>query len=211
MKTPPDDQLLGRWLDNELSSEERTQFETMLSADPALREEPESMKKHGDSHRSNVTFEREVPHADFFNSQIQEAISAEQRAQARSKGGATTATAWFSWLRTPWAFAGAAAVLALGFFLLRTEAARTEVVSLYAPNAGVQASVSYNEDADATVLLLDGLDAVPADHNIVGMNVHHSETDTEVATTTLFDENGSVMLVMATDAAGKPRTLGKGL
>ena len=26
--------------------------------------------------------EREVPHADFFNSQIQEAISAEQRAQA---------------------------------------------------------------------------------------------------------------------------------
>ena len=211
MKTPPDDQLLARWLDNELSPEERTQFESMLAADPALREEAESMKKLGDALRANVTFEREVPHADFFNSQIQEAVSAEQRAQARSKGGATNATSWFSWLRTPWAFAGAAAVLALGFFLLRGEAARTEVVSLYAPNTGVQASVSYNEDAGATVLLLEGLEAVPADHNIVGMNVHHSETDTEVATTTLFDENGGVLLVMATDASGKPRTLGKGL
>jgi anti-sigma-K factor RskA len=211
MKTPPDDQLLARWLDNELSAEERTQFESMLAADPALREEAESMKKLGDALRANVTFEREVPHADFFNSQIQEAISAEQRAQARSKGGATSATSWFSWLRTPWAFAGAAAVLALGFFLLRSDAARTEVVSLYAPSTGVQASVSYNEDAGATVLLLDGLEAIPADRDVAGINVHHSESDPEVATTTLFDENGGVLLVMATDAAGKPRTLGKGL
>jgi hypothetical protein len=41
--------------------------------------------------------------------------------------------------------------------------------------------------------------------------VHHSETDPEVATTTLFDENGGVLLVMAKDAAGKPRTMGRGL
>lgn len=210
MKTPDDDQLLARWLDNELSPAERTRFEAMLAADPALREEAESMKKIGDAIRANVTFEREVPHADFFNSQIQEAIAADQRAQARSKAGTASATSWFDWLRAPWAMAGAAAVLALGFFLLRSEGPRTQILSLYAPNAAVQAEVSYSEDAEATVLLLDGLDAIPAEHNVAGITVHHSETDTEVATTTLFGEDGGVLLVMAKDAAGRPQSLGLG-
>jgi hypothetical protein len=212
MNPPPDDdQLLGRWLDDELTPAERTRFESMLAAEPALREEAESMKKLGDTLRANVKFEREVPHADFFNSQIQEAIAAEQRAQERSKAGTSAATSWFTWLRAPWALAGAAAVLALGAFLMRgKDGARTEILSLYAPSAKVQAAVSYHDDAQATVLLLDGLDAVPADRNIVGFNVHHSETDMEVATTTLFDENGGVLLVMAKDGSGKPRTLGQG-
>ena len=66
MNPPPDDdQLLGRWLDNELTPAERTRFESMLAAEPALREEAESMKKLGDTLRANVKFERESPHADF--------------------------------------------------------------------------------------------------------------------------------------------------
>lgn len=210
MNTPPDDQLLARWLDNELSPEERTRFEAMMAADPALREEAQSMKTLGDSIRANVTFERTVPHADFFNSQIQERIAAHQRAEARGKAAAGT-TSWLDWLRMPWALAGAAAVLAAGFFLMRGEAPHTEILSLYAPNASVHAAVSYSDDANATVLLLDGLDAIPAERNIAGIHVHHSETDTGVATTTLFDEHGGVLLVMAKDAAGKPRTLGQGL
>jgi hypothetical protein len=213
MNTPPDDQLLARWLDNELSAEERTRFEAMLAADPALREEAESMKKLGEALRANVTLEREVPHADFFNSQIQEVIAAEQRAQERvAKAGATGATSWFDWLRTPWALTGAAAVLTLGFFLMRDDeiGARTEILSLYAPSTNVQAAVSYNEDAQATVLMLTGLDAIPAERNVTGITVHHSESDPEIATTTLFDKDGSVLLVMTTDAAGRPRALGRG-
>lgn len=211
MNPPDDDQLLARWLDNELSPAERTRFEAMLAADPALREEAESMKKLGDAIRANVTFEREVPHADFFNSQIQEAIAAEQLAQARKEIRSAGAATWLDWLRAPWALAGVAAALALGIFLLRGEGPRTQILSLYAPNSSVQASVSYNEEAAATVLTLDGLEAIPADRNVAGINVHHSETDTEVATTTLFDAQGGVLLVMAKDGAGKPRTLGHGL
>lgn len=208
MKTPPDDQLLARWLDNELSPAERTRFEVMLAADPALREEAESMKQLGEALRTNVKFGREVPHADFFNSQIQEAIAADQRAQARSKAATTGAASWLDWLRQPWALAGAAAVLLLGFFVLRSDGPHTEILSLYAPNASVQAAVSYNDDAQATVLLLDGLEAIPADRNVAGLNVHHSETDPEVATTTLYDEHGGILLVMVKDGAGKPRTIG---
>ena len=211
MNPPDDDQLLARWLDNELSPAERTRFEAMMAADPALREEAESMKKLGDAIRANVTFEREVPHADFFNSQIQEAIAAEQLAQARKETRSTGAATWLDWLRAPWALAGAAAALALGLFLLRSEGPRTQILSLYAPNSSVQASVSYNEAAEATVLTLDGLEAIPAERNVAGINVHHSETDPEVATTTLFDAQGGVLLVMAKDGAGKPRTLAHGL
>ena len=213
MNPPPDDQLLARWLDNELGAEERARFEAMLAADPALRQEADSMMGLGNALRAHVPFEREVPHADFFNSQIQEAIAADQRAHERSKGGASAAVGWFGWLRTPWALAGVAAVLAAGFFLRSGDTARvrTEIISLYAPNAGVQTAVSYNEDAEATVLLLDGLEAIPAERNVAGINVHHSETDADVATTTLFDEAGGVLLVMAKDSAGKPRTLGRGL
>ena len=211
MKTPPDDQLLARWLDNELSPAERTRFEAMLAADPALRAEAESMKQLGEALRANVEFEREVPHADFFNSQIQEAITADQRAQARGRGRAAGAASWLDWLRSPLTLAGAAAVVLLGVFLLRRDGPHTQILSLYAPNTAVVAAVSYHDDAQATVLLLEGLEAIPADHNIAGLNVHHSQTDPQVATTTLFDEQGGVLLVIAKDSAGRPRSLGHGL
>ena len=211
MKTPPDDQLLARWLDNELSPAERTRFEAMLAADPALREEAESMKQLGEALRANVKFERDVPHADFFNSQIQEAIAADQRAQARSKAATAGAASWLDWLRSPLTLAGAAAVLVFGFFLLRHEGPRTQILSLYAPNATVHVDVSYNDAANATVLMLDGLEAIPAERNVAGLHVHHSENNPEVATTTLYDEHGGVLLVMAKDGAGKPQALGRGL
>jgi hypothetical protein len=215
MKTP-DDQLLGRWLDGELSPEEHARFEAMMAADPALGEEARSMKKMGEAIRAHVTLEREVPHADFFNSQIQERIAAEEQAEQRAKTGtkATSASTWLDWLRTPWAYAGIAAVLTVGFFLLqqpKPAGAHTQILSLYAPSASVKATASYNAEADATVLMLDGLEAIPADRNVAGFNVHHSENDSQMATTTLFDDHGDVLLVMSKDAASRPLLIGGGL
>jgi anti-sigma factor RsiW len=213
MKTP-DDQLLGRWLDGELTPEEHARFESMMAADPALREEAQSMKKIGEAIRSHVTLEREVPHADFFNSQIQECIAAEHQAEQRAKTGTRAAATWLDWLRAPWAYAAAAAVLAVGFFLLqqpKAAGARTQILSLYAPSSTVKATASYNADAEATVLMIDGLEAIPADRNVAGFNVHHSENDSQMATTTLFDDRGDVLLVMSKDAASRPLVIGGGL
>src|SRR5688500_7053641 len=98
MKTP-DDQLLARWLDGELSEQEATRFEAMMTADPALREEADTMRKISQALRDHVVMEREVPHADFFNSQIQERIADVQRAEERAHTPATLAAGgWFSWL-----------------------------------------------------------------------------------------------------------------
>jgi hypothetical protein len=214
MKTP-DDQLLGRWLDGELSPEEQTRFEAMMAADPALSEEARSMKKMGEAIRAHVTLERDVPHADFFNSQIQERIAAELQAEERAKTGARATASWLDWLRTPWAFAGAAALLVAGFFLLQQQPqgsnGRTQILSLYAPSSTVKATASYNADAEATVLTLDGLEAIPADRNVAGFNVHHSENNSQMASTTLFDAQGDVLLVMTKDAASRPLVIGGGL
>lgn len=213
MKTP-DDQLLGRWLDGELSPEERARFEAMMAADPSLREEAESMKKMSAAIRAHVTLERPVPHADFFNSQIQESIAAELAAEARSKGGASAKASWLDWFRSPWALAGAAAVLAVGFFVWSpsgSSGSQTQILSWYAPSTTVKATAFHSNDANATVLMLDGLEAIPAERNVAGLNVHHSESDAEMATTTLFDDAGGVLLVMSKDAASRPILLGHGL
>lgn len=207
MKTP-DDQLLGRWLDGELTADERPRFEAMMAADPDLKREAESMKQMGDLLRAHVPLERELPHADFFNSQIQERIAADQRAEERAKGEPASAS-WFSWLRTPWSLAAVAAVLTVGFFVLQEGKPQTQILSLYAPNPAIHATSYHSSSANATVLMLDGLDAIPAEANIVGLNVHSSENDTAYATTTLFDERGDVVLVMSKDARNQPVFLGR--
>lgn len=211
MKTP-DDQLLARWLDGELSADERTRFEAMLAADPVLREEAESMRQLGDLLRAHVVLDRPVPNADFFNSQIQEQITADQRAEERSKVPvvAGAGSSWLGWFRSPWMLVGAAAMLAVGLLVFQSDSGpQTQVLSFYAPQQGIQASTYHNHDAGATVLILDGLEAIPAEREIVGMNVHHSQTDAEVATTTLFGTDGGVLLVMSKDAASKPLLMGR--
>ncbi|WP_050031385.1 hypothetical protein [Verrucomicrobium sp. BvORR034] len=212
MKTP-DDQLLARWLDGELSADERPRFEAMLEADPALREEASSLRQLGDLLRANVDMERPLPNADFFNSQIQEQIAADQRADQRVKSTAAagSGSSWLSWLRSPWIFAGAAATLAVGMLVMPSAqpGEETRVLSFYTPKSGIEASTYHNKDAGATVLVLNGLEAIPSDRDIVGINVHHSETDAQVATTTLYDDQGGVLLVMAKDSASKPMVLGR--
>lgn len=205
MKTP-DEQLLARWLDGELSAEDTSRFEAMMAADPALREEAQAMRQIGLALRDHVSMEREVPHADFFNSQIQERITDIQRAEQRSHASAasTASGGWFSWLRMPWAIAGVAAALALAFVISRDDRPTTQVLSFYTPNPEIQASAYRNDAADATVLLLEGLDSIPAEQNIAGINVHHSERQANEGVTTLLDQQGSVLLVMSPQGAQLP-------
>lgn len=209
MKTPDHIERITRWLDGAMSDAEKTAFQDELQADAALRAEVSALDELGAQVRAHAKIERPVPNADFFNSQIQERISSLQRIDERRKSPARGASSWFGWLRTPWAVA-AAALVALGVFVaLRADRPQTQVVSLYVPNPAVKASVDYNTAADATVLTLDGLSAFPDDKSISGLQVHHSDADPEVASTTLYDADGKVLLVMATDARNRPVLMGR--
>ena len=209
MKTPENNDQLTRWLDGELTASERAAFEAEMQSNPALREEAEMMKRISETMRQSVPMEMPVPHGDFFNSQIMDRVYELQKSEERTAVQRTDSFTWLAWLRAPWAIAGAAALVAVTVLIWQTtgEAGRTEIVSLYAPNPGVQAKTSYNSEAEATVLMLEGLDTIPASTDIAGYQVHHSENDASLATTTLFNEKNEVLVVMATDAMNQPTLL----
>jgi anti-sigma factor RsiW len=206
MKTPENNDQLHRWLDGEMNPAERIAFEAEMQRDPTLKAEADMMKRIGESLRSHVSVEMPMPNGDFFNSQIMGSIAQLQRAEERAKPGSNSNFRLLDLLLKPWLLIPAAALVVAGFFALQTaDGQTTQVVNMYAPNPKVKAQISFSSEAGATVMMLEGLEPMPADKPIAGYNVHHSETDAEMATTTLFGQDGGVLLVMAKDSLDQPR------
>jgi hypothetical protein len=185
-------------------------FEARLKDDPLLSKEADELRALSTGIREHLPAEMRVPHADFFNSQIQVRIAQMDLDESRRKGSGSQSltVTLLTWLRHPWfATAGAVALAILGFVLMRPEtqsSGHSLILSSYTPGLGVEASTYHNIEADATVLMLDGLEDVPADRKISGLSVQSSDNQSKVATTTLFDATGSPLLVISRDAVGHP-------
>ena len=209
MKPPSEEHDLIRWLDGEMNETERAAFEARIKANPALAQEAEEMRALSAGIRAHLPAEMSVPHADFFNSQIQVRIGQMEIDEARrGEAVAPVLGSLLSWLRQSWlTAAGAVAVAVLAFLSLRpsSDSAHSLILSSYTPGAGVQAVTFHDNNADATVLMLDGLEEVPADRKISGVSISRSETRPEIASTTLFDAAGSPLLVIFRDATGNPQ------
>lgn len=209
MKTPTEDHDLIRWLDGEMNSAEKALFSERLASDPELKAEAEFMQRMSADLRANLPAEMPVPFGDFFNSQIQMRISQEEPEADHVEAG--TRASWLDWFRMP-GFATTAAVTAavvIGavWILQQPSAGVSLVLSTYAPNQSVQVSSYHSAEAEATILMLNGLEELPADRKIVGYHIERSETDQAVAATTLYGERGEVVLVVAKDARNQPRLI----
>ncbi len=209
MKTPSENHDLSRWLDSEMDETERASFEEHLKHDPALAKEAQEMRALSATLRSHLPAEMKMPHADFFNSQIQVRISQMEADEARSSQTASPSwTTLLRWLRQPWfAAAGAMALAVLSFVLFRPASVaptQSTILSSYTPNTHVRAHTFHDAAADATVLMLDGLDAVPEEKKISGISVQSSEMEPEFASTTLYDAAGVRLLMISRDVAGTP-------
>jgi hypothetical protein len=209
MKPPSENHDLIRWLDGEMKEAERASFEEQIKQDPVLAREAEELRSLSADIRSHLPAELKVPHADFFNSQIQVRIAQMEADEARAKQSEVPNwTALLQWLRQPWfAAAGAVALAIMSFVLLRPvqdEPAESFILSSYTPNAQVQARAFHDTAADATVLMLDGLEAVPAERKVSGINAQRSETEPELASTTHYDAAGAPLLTISRDGVGNP-------
>ncbi len=214
MKHPSEEHNLIRWIDGEMNETERTAFEEHLKQDPALATEARQMRALSTILRAHLPAEMPVPHADFFNTQIEVRISQMALDDARAKQTGTNWGAALQWLRQPWfALAGTAALAVLGFFLLNPatgDASESLILSSYTPNTNVQARTYHDNDAEATVLMLDGLDAVPAERKVSGISIQRSEVEPELASTTMYDNHGTAVLMISRDAFGNPMITPRG-
>ncbi len=208
MKHPSEEHDLIRWIDGEMNETERTSFEERFKDDPVLATEAQKMRALSASLRAHLPAEMRVPHADYFNTQIEVRITQMALDDARAQKVTTSWSALLQSLRQPWfALAGTAALAVLGFLVLGPDtgdASESMILSSYTPNTNVQARTYHDAGADATVLLLDGLDAVPADRKISGINIKRTELEPELASTTMYDGQGTALLMISHDSLGNP-------
>jgi anti-sigma factor RsiW len=208
MKTPSEDHDLIRWLDGEMKAAELASFTARLESDPVLKSEAELMQRMSRDMRSSLPAEMPVPFGDFFNSQIQMRISQEESSM---RDAPAARASWLDWFRLPGfatiAAVTAAMVIAGVMIYQQSPSSASYVLSTYAPNQKVQVNTYHSAEAHATVLMLDGLEDLPADRKVVGYHIERSETEQAVATTTLYGERGEVVLVVSKDARNQPRLL----
>jgi hypothetical protein len=127
--------------------------------------------------RRHIPSSVDPPYPDFFNSQLLRKIRHEQAPElappASRSGGIWSMLAGL--LRSPWVATGAtAAVTILAVATLRSpggvEAATgTRVLSVFSPEPNATARVQATRDEGAVIITLDGLEAFPADRNVVGV------------------------------------------
>ena len=154
------------WLDDAMTPEQKTSFEARLQADPELQAEIAAYQQISHSIKHALPREIPVPHPELFNSQIQVRIDQESQRSSRAK------SAQRAWYQSPWisaaAVAAALAILLLGPDHSPNVGRESIVTSTYTPDPNVTVSALYSDEAEAVVLILDGLSELPADRNLVG-------------------------------------------
>jgi len=208
MNPTHDEENLIRWLDGEMDAAEKAKFEARLAAEPELHAEAMKLQQLGGLLKANLPQPGDIPNADFFNAQIQRSIEEMRQTERRSARPELEHRGVLGWLRLPWLIAGASAVIAL-FVLTKPQVSGgggiTEIVRTYAPDPSVHVRVVAAPEANATVLMLDGLPELPAATPLVGFKVHRSETDPRAALTTMFSADNEVLVVLATDNRNQPK------
>ena len=168
----PDPELLTRWSDGELDDATRTAIE----ADPALRalleQEKSSARGLGDLIRREYPAVRDVAGPELFMHQLEHRL--DQLGQAVEPAASPTAAArggspFGMWL----AVAAAVVAMAIAVRPLFTGGVQPPptvaavaplppepLLATYAPDASLDISARYDENADAVVIVVDGLKPV---------------------------------------------------
>lgn len=206
MNPTHDEENLIRWLDGEMDAAEKARFEARLQAEPALNAEAMKMKQLTGMLKEHLPQPGDIPNPDFFNAQIQRSIEEMRQTERRVAKPELEHRGVLGWLRMPWLIAGASAVIALFAVMSpRSSGGSSEIVRTYAPDPSVQVRVVAAPEANATVLMLDGLPELPAATPLVGFKVHRTESDPRSSLTTLFAEDDRVLVVLASDARNQPK------
>lgn len=161
MNTTPDDELLALWVEDELDASASTQVDAWAVLRPEWMARREQVREWKSLMQGALPASVEPPYGDFFNARIAREIE-------RGAGFATRRSRrswWGLWLPAT-ALAGMMLCFWAGTRMVPSEsvavpaAERAEPV-LYTPEKGVKASFFDAGSADAMVIVLDGVEAIP--------------------------------------------------
>lgn len=165
MNTNPDEATLALWLDDELTGSELAAVEAWATGRPEQLAARDGIRRWRETMASAIPASEEPPYPDFFNSRVLKSI----RDQAPKAEISARRASWKSW----WMRATACAGMALAFWLGKksqsvpeydvANAPRAIPVEpvVYTPENGVNAEWFASAKASATVIVLNGVTAIP--------------------------------------------------
>lgn len=166
MNTNPDETTLGLWLDDELIGADQAAVEAWAAARPDQLAAREEVRRWRATISAVIPATQEPPYPDFFNSKVLQAIR-EQTPQPAHP--ASKPAFWKTWLMPMAACAGMALTFWVGtkatsppdYDVAGAPKAIPVDPVVYTPENGVNAEFFASKEASATVVVLNGVTAIP--------------------------------------------------
>ena len=169
MNINPDETRLALWLEDELHGEELAAFEASIAGRQELHAARDEARRWRGMMAAALPSSEEPPYPEFFNHRVALSIR-ELEAKPASVPKAAGGISWRSWFMPIAACAGMAFAFWLGGKRTGgvpeidvTGAPRAIPVDpvLYTPESGVSAEWFASVEASATVIVLNGVEAIP--------------------------------------------------
>jgi hypothetical protein len=167
MNTTPDEEMLALWLDDELDGDAFSMVEAWAASQPEQLAAREEVRRWRASVKAAVPASVEPPFPDFFNSRVSQAIRdlAPKQPAAAAAFSASRDPWWRAWLLPVSAMAGMVFAFWMG---TQTADSHRGGPVVYTPEKGVDAEWFASTSADATVIVLEGVEAIPDSRDFNG-------------------------------------------
>lgn len=165
MNTNPDETKLALWLDDELTGDDLAAMDAWAAQLPEQLAAREELRSYRKMMAAALPRSEEPPYPDFFLSRVNQGIRDLQAADKAAAPAAASRPFWKSWLMPVAACAGM--VLAFGIGRNTTDPGKQLAVVpqispvVYTPEEGVDAEWFASTKAGATVIVLQGVSAIP--------------------------------------------------
>lgn len=168
MNTTPDETLLALWMDDELRGDELAEMDAWAATQPEQLAAREELRSYRKTIAAAIPANEEPPYPDFFVSRVNQGIRDLQAAETTAVRKADSRAFWKAWLMPTAACVG----MILAFGIGRNSGDPDEVVKwkpspsnlvpvVYTPEEGVEATWFASNKASATVIVLEGVSAIP--------------------------------------------------
>ena len=201
-----EEELITRWIDGELNDQDENDFKKLYDSNPDIYDSfKEDAGIYKQVFRDHYESEKEVPYGDFFNSQIKKKILEEN-------GSTSTPSSFLSdmiqWIKSPFTWSAAALSFCLLVFLnlpSESEFSGDTIVSTYSPDSSVSiVTAEFNEEANATVIVLEGLDPVPNETDFSGNHIVSYDRQGPPGFVQFYNKNDKLVYILETDEYGQP-------